>query len=347
MFTKNNRTKSNRVIVITLIALSCVLVAGVGAEELRDSQYGKLEISGFVDATASYSKTSADHTNFGLGQAEIDLESQLNEISSVNIAVAYNNETATFELGCAEIGLNLYSNDQSFFKSVDLVAGQFDVPFGIDYFCYPSVDRKLVSVPMVVELTHGGWSDVGFSIQVGHEYGNLTVYGVNGFESSAEVIDEVATLSAGYNVYEEIDNTPAYSIGSRIGFNLINNLEVGTSYSMGMNVSDEREMYLAGADLKYTVSGFEFKGEYIYHSLNRSLAQENNEGYYAQASYNKDRWTVTSRYGSFKPYQLDWYNQVSVGAGYVIGEGIEARFESAMFDNSADNTQYLQMVVAF
>jgi hypothetical protein len=309
--------------------------------------FGELEISGFFDVIGTHQTATEDETEFGLGQAEVDIESQLSERASIAMAVAYNSDESTFELGCAELGLNVYANDETFVSSIDVIAGQFDVPFGIDYNVYPSIDRKLITAPLAVDHTHGGWNDFGVKYQMESEFGNFVGYWVNGFESSAEVLDEALTLSLGYDVFEEINTTPATAFGARVGITPTPNLEFGGSFASGLNESSRSEMTLIGADAQVNLADFQFKGEYISHSLNRSIAPETNSGYYAQAMYNFNPIYVVGRYGSFKPEDVDWVGQGSLGVGYAIAESIELRFETVINKDSDENANVLQMAVGF
>ena len=106
-------------------------------------------------------------------------------------------------------------------------------------------------------------------------------------------------------------------------------------------------MMLVGADLQLSVQNIDIKGEYISHSLNRSLAEETNQGYYFQATYNFERTFLVGRYGAIEPEGMDWYKRYTLGAGYGVTDGVELRFESTINDNSGDNTNILQLVAGF
>ena len=76
----------------------------------------------------------------------------------MRVAIAYNDDESKFELGAAILDLHLFSsNGDNHLKGLQIThsslqVGLFDVPFGIDYKSYASVDRKLISAPRVVEL---------------------------------------------------------------------------------------------------------------------------------------------------------------------------------------------------
>lgn len=313
-----------------------------------------LEITGFMDVVGTQQSSADDKVNYGLGQAEVDLTSDLSELASIEVAIAYNPDDAFFELGAAVIDIHPFAGSSTGHvrqeHGIDhtyLLAGMFDVPFGIDYEVYASSDRKLITAPEVVDLTHGQWNDIGFQVGLDLSYGNLVVFAVNGFESSAEVIDVAQSLATGTTVMEEIDTSPAQAFGGRIGFTLVNGLEFGGSFSTGINTDNQNEMTLIGADLQYGLSNFEIKGEYIHHAVNRSIAEEKNQGYYIQGLYDFGTVFAVSRYGSFKPYQAEWIGEFSIGVGYEVTSGVELRWETLVNENSENNANMIQMVTGF
>ncbi len=325
------------------------------AEHDEDEVAPGLDISGFFDVVNSYDQSPQDNTNFGLGQAEVDLAHELANNVAVEIAIAYNADDALFELGAALIDIHISGSDNNksshinsnLINHTSLIVGQFDVPFGVDFLSYPSIDRKLVTTSRVVDLTHGGWNDFGVQFMIDSRYGNFVTFLVNGFESSTEVIDDVASLATGVDVYEEINTTPSNAFGFRAGFKQLSNLEIGTSVATGLNKSDKSEMVLWGADLQYDLGYLLFKGEYITHSLNRSVAKEENSGFYFQSIGYINKFFVTGRYGSFKPDGLESIGQFSLGGGYEIIDGVEVRMETLINENSDLNQTMLQMVTEF
>ena len=96
------------------------------------------------------------------------------------------------------------------------------------------------------------------------------------------------------------------------------------------------------------MGNFALRGEYILHSLNRSLEEENNRGYYLQGTFNiLEKAFITSRYGSFKADGSQWIGQVSIGTGYAIADGVELRMESLINETSNDNTTIFQLAAGF
>ena len=72
-----------------------------------------LEISGFFDVVNSYDQTPEDNTDFGLGQAEVDLGHQVAPNVAAEVAIAYNSDESVFELGAAVIDINLNESEKN------------------------------------------------------------------------------------------------------------------------------------------------------------------------------------------------------------------------------------------
>ena len=106
------RTRQKLFSVLVVLLAACVPWQMVSGSEL--------DISGFFDVTSTYQNSQADENEYGLGQAEIDIESELSPTAAVAVAIAYNNEEGVFELGAAELGINLFSDENRFFTSVDV-----------------------------------------------------------------------------------------------------------------------------------------------------------------------------------------------------------------------------------
>jgi len=288
-----------KIIFTGLMAITfCV---GLGSSAMGED----LEISGFFDVVGNYQTSTDDKTSFGLGQAEIDIAKELSENISIMTAIAYNSDEGVFELGAAIIDIHLFGSEGEHLNSVfcvkhsGIVVGKFDVPFGIDYNVYASIDRKLISSPQVCGHTHEGWNDYGVQFNINWQYYNFVVYGVNGIESSYEVSEANHALTPDLLIGDEVITTPANTFGTRIGLTPVPDLEVGGSIAFGINQSNKSEMLMFGGDLQYAIADFSFKGEYIQRSSNRTIEEEKNKGYYFQALYNINQIFLTGRYGAF------------------------------------------------
>ena len=98
------KKKVLRLIGVSVLVPFILMSTSLAADQGVDQVFGELDITGFFDVVGTYQSSQDDQTEFGLGQAEIDVEKQMSDITSIAVAVAYNNEAGSFELGCAELG---------------------------------------------------------------------------------------------------------------------------------------------------------------------------------------------------------------------------------------------------
>ena len=313
-----------------------------------------LEISGFFDFVSSYEGAAFKNGNYNLGQAEIDIAKEISENISVEVAIAYNNEDAVFELGAAIVDIHLFGSEGGHLrpafslKHSGIVIGQFDVPFGIDLNYYPSIDRKLISGPSVIGYTHGDWNDFGIQYYMDVNFANFVTYWVNGFESSFEITDLSLATDLGLSIGDEIDDTPLDAFGFRLGLTPISFLEVGGSFAVGWNDEHKNEMSLFGFDGQFVWADLVVKSEYIVHQKHKSLAPKTDKGFYAQALYSFGKPFATFRYGGTRFDGItNWAESYTVGAGYVLAEGAEVRAEYLINDEGIPDNLTLQIAVGF
>ncbi len=332
-------------------------------ESIGDEGPIPLEITGFGDIYSAFRQGDGENNDFEIGQVEIDLETNVDEKIIIGAAVAYDPGSETFGLGAFTVDFHLFDTKGGHFRPVSgidhsgIIVGQFDVPFGIDWHVYPSIDRMLVSAPLVVETTHDGWNDYGVQGYAEGQWYNAVIYGSNGFGYQA-AFDSVGTF-LGYNEWGYDPEDPTLDIqdwdmkisfGGRVGITPNEVIEVGGSYGGFMNQNDRMDMALMGVDLQLNNENFSLKGEYISHQL--GIAGDTtltNSGYYAQGTYDTGKYFFVARYGTFNPdlEGADDLTRLSLGAGWRVLEGCEVRLEYQ--DNSAENADatFLQMVVGF
>lgn len=342
---------------VSLLLGLCALVFFAAPVSVGFAQSGtgvapELEISGFFDVLGSYSRAQENRAEFQLGQAEVDLESELSDRSAVSVAVAYNPDAEAFELGAAELALRIRKPRENSALALDLVAGQFDVPFGIDYQFYASADRRLITAPWFYEATGDGWrgwNDVGVRLEGAGERFNFAAYWVNGFEASATITERVLNLSTGLleDVETEINTTPRDAFGAHAGYSPLEGLEVGASLALGMNASGKEEMLLRGIDAQYSYQQWSFKGEYASHSVNRSVSRDDHNGYYLQGLYQFSSLYAVARYSSFTPHGAGRTERISLGAGTEVAPNVEFRVENVIAEGSFEDMTLLQLVSTF
>ncbi len=339
-----------RYFIILMILLPGLVISGTVSAE------NDIEISGFFDVVSEYSAVAFKNGNYSLGQAEIDLTRKLGERMEAAVAVCYDNEAGNFGVGSATIDLHLFGADEGYLKRLwniersGIIAGQFDIPFGIEWHDYCSITRKMISAPSAVEATHDSWNDLGIQLYSTWQYANITLYAVNGFESEAESTWMEFNLATGQyeEVVEIINTTPENAYGGRVGVTPAIPVELGFSYAVGINQSDRPEMNLRGADFALDVASFHARAEYISHEKNRSVSPETNEGFYLQGWYSFGAPFFALRYGGVN-FERDkfWYEHLSLGCGYVVGSIAELRAEYRINDQGIADVLSLQFAAGF
>ncbi|NQU04784.1 MAG: porin [Calditrichaeota bacterium] len=301
-----------------------------------------IEISGFCDILYD-----SESKSFGFGQLEIDLEAEVAENVVVTSAICYDAESGAFGSGALIIDFHLFGSDVSHFRHAKdiyhsgVIIGQFDVPIGIDLNYYPSIDRKLVSGPLVVENTHDGWNDVGVQAYLETEKFNGVLYVVNGFSYDTGVVDAVG---------DPVMSDVKMSAGGRLGIKPNDIVELGASYASFNNDDNKVDMSLLGVDIQAEFGYLTVKGEYIAHTM--GIAGNNkvtNNGLYGQGTYQLDKFFIVGRYGTFvtdDPAEDD-LTRITGGVGYVISDGCEIRLEHQINSEDEANLTFLQIVVAF
>ena len=317
-------------------------------EEKQDTNYSpsilsninNVSISGFGDIQYSSSNTKNASSVCDVGQLEIDIETILKNRITVSAAIAYNARDQIFGVGEFVIDFQIWGIDDDHFKHTDLfdaagiAIGQFDVPFGIDWHVYPSIERKLISCPVAVVNTHDGWNDFGVRLYLERKNLNLVLFGVNGYEHQTETFQYSEKIKMAF--------------GGRFGFKPVEKIEIGGSYAGFVNQSNRINRQLTGADLQVQFEPIVFKTEYIeQHFLN--FYNLSGYGYYSEIQYDFQYFYLSGRYGYFSNINEQSKDQrkVSFGGGFNVIEGCEVRCENQF--NSFNNFEgtVLQVVVGF
>lgn len=306
-----------------------------------------LEISGFGDVFLASYQDSELGQDFEIGQVEIDIETNIAEKTVISAAIAYDAESETFGLGAFTVDFHLFDSEAGHFRPIEgidhsgIIVGQFDVPFGIDWHVYPSIDRKLVSAPLVVENTHDGWNDYGVQLYVENRWFNAVVFGSNGFSYETGEVDAL-----GEPVMADI----AFAAGGRFGFTANEYVEIGGSYSGLFNRKSETDIRLIGGDVQLNYENFSAKGEYIeFETAVASDVSDKSSGYYGQGMYNSGNIFLVARYGNFSVDEdgVEDVDRISIGGGWAVLDNCEVRVEHQINSGESDDLTFLQLVVGF
>lgn len=313
------------------------------------------QLSGFFDVVSAYENASFGSGRYELGQVELDLGASPRPALDIAMAICYSSDDGAFSVGAVYADLKLWGSGEGFLHSsrrieeFGIIVGQFDVPFGLDWKNYASIDRLLISAPEVCENTHGLWNDVGVQAYFNAGWVNATAFAVNGFNTYAEITHHELNLSTGEyeDVIETIDTSPRHAYGMRLGFGTDEVLEIGISGALGDNRSHKPEMLIWGFDVSTVFLGLNVRSEFITEELNRSIAAERRRGFYVEGIQPLGDVYLISRYGGLKSTGSDeWNKQLSVGGGYKIGEEVRL---SAEFRHDVKDIDLLaiQMVFGF
>ncbi len=307
-----------------------------------------LTISGFGDFYFVTPQDSGISGPFQIGQAEVDLSAELGRSVDVNAAIAYDPSSQSFQLGAFFADLHLFGSSGSHFtpvKGIDhsgIIVGKFDVPFGIDWHVYASVDRKLVSRPLMVEMTHGGWNDYGAQIYVATHGIEATVYGTNGFAYRA--LDLIAS-----DENDSVEVVMKDAVGTHISIKPLPELEIGSSYAGFFNRQDRFDMSLWGTDLQLELGNFAFRGEFVQHSIRLAEGLPGrNRGVYGEAEYDFGAFFLVDRFDRFWPADhKPSVSRASLGAGARILTGYELRGEYQITLGPSEDAAYIQVAMRF
>ncbi len=307
------------------------------------------ELSGFFDGLSIFNSSEGNTHKFMINQFEFDVSYAHESHFSVGTAVAFNNETENMELAMAFVhysfdgGPGKHPRREETYDHSALLIGKFDMPFGLDYLSFASIDRPTITQPLVIEKTIAGWNDIGIDFHMFAGNFKFDVWAVNGF---AEGI----------------------GLGGNIRYTLFPFLEVGYSHSSDIVELEKREDWLNGVDLVLTTEIFQLKSEYlwmngVYEGEQDTLTTSNmHKGLYFQLLTELEKWTslpmyLTLRYGYWdaefdrdESGIKDGQNRVTAALGYRLNENIVIRAEvvsNYIQNGDRENQGILQFAVGF
>jgi hypothetical protein len=318
---------------LTSLLLGHLLVHPALAQE-----EGQLAISAFADLLLPASSSTESGTEFRVNQAEVDLEGVMAPEIVAAMALAYDPDAETFALAVLALEMPLFSRANFTGK---MTVGQFDVPFGIDYQVYASVDRRLVNGPLFLDCSHEGWNDLGARVKLQRGQFGADVFVINGNQCGRGVVDPIKFV-------ERLDIKRAE--GMRGFFTATETLELGVSGALFHDEAGNHPMTLVGADFQMAWGAFSAKGELVAQNLDRDTPGEvTNTGYYVQGMYEFGRYYGIARYGRWNPElaEAETPERLSLGAGYVVREGLEFRLQHDAGLHDLEDTTWVQMVMNF
>lgn len=148
-----------------------------------------LEISGFFDFTVQDMDEGTEGSErdfpFDYGAFELDLEYSYGDHYAVSTALVWD-DGETPELAVGVVDYHLFDDDVPARGRIfdepgfHVQVGRFDLPFGVDYQYFASVDRPNVSAPLTTErIQQGGYSSDGIRLYGTWKLFDYTAYAVN------------------------------------------------------------------------------------------------------------------------------------------------------------------------
>ncbi len=159
------------------------------------------ELTNVGDALYRFERPAND--DFHVGAVELDASLKLTPFVSVSTAVVFDGAEDAFGLGAFVIDCGIEGEGDGDVVQSSRVSksgvsfGRFDVPFGIAYLQYPSVENRLLTVPQAVDLTHGGWNDIGAQGYAAGGHWTTVAYVVNGPEHPISAEEAAPSRTAG------------------------------------------------------------------------------------------------------------------------------------------------------
>ena len=278
-----------------------------------------LEISGFGDFRVYLNENASDQ-RFTIGAAEMALAYQLNERASSQMSIAYAN--SAFGIGSFTLDYQLAAGDRSStpIKSLNVKAGQFDIPVGIDWQRYASPDRNLISTPRMVSNLHGAWNDLGVAFDLATDNFKLAAFAANGFCFEG-------TSSDGAELHTE----NRLATGGRFGIAPVAVVEVGASVAQVFGKSGSADINLVGFDIRADLNQSTLRAEIMREQLDGAGHSScDNSGYYVEFSQQIGQWVLALQREQLWSDELaeSDYSGMLLGIGRQLGERITARWET-------------------
>jgi len=281
-----------------------------------------LEFTAFGDFFYRFESPGDD--DFHVGAVELDASLRLTPYVNVSTAIVFDGAEDAFGLGAFVIDCGIAGDGDGYVLQSKYVSksgvsfGRFDVPFGIAYLQYPSVENRLVTLPQAVELTHGGWSDIGAQGYAVGEHWTAVGYVVNGPEHPVSADATAPSRTAA---------------GARLSGKVDELIEVGGSGALDF-AAEGPVMAFVGGDLVTTLGPLDLRGEYLLKHVKAPGVPELTHGVYGQALLKADSAFLVARYDTVLEGKKTFDRRIAGGAGVEIFPQGEVR---AVYEHSLDS----------
>ena len=298
--------------------------------------------SGFMDLQYEPGADGRERKIHRLGQAEIDVDAALAPGVGLCLAPSWDPVAEAFGVGTAAVNLRFGAGSvdavcrERHIEGTGILAGRFDVPFGIDWMLYPSIDRPLITMPLPVAATHGGWNADGVLVYGAAGPFNGLLHATSGFDHSREL------ESGGEAIW-----TSRHAVGGRAGAVPWAGFAVGLSAATIDALEDGRSQLLVGLDLSLTTGPLIVRGEFLRH---RADAEQDHvdEGWYLAAQWDFGPAYGIARWDAWQPEGQAQDRRLSLGVGVPVRGAVVLRGEYEWWpDAGRDDRLVLQLAAGF
>ncbi|MFN2371067.1 MAG: hypothetical protein ABR506_07930 [Candidatus Krumholzibacteriia bacterium] len=318
-----------------------VILALMGAcPAAGDEVMPRVFLSGFMDLQWEPDADGTTSRVHRLGQAEFDLDAEIAPGVGLCLAPAWDPVTEAFGVGMAAVTLQFTPGDPAALcrgelgGQTGLMAGRFDVPFGIDWLFYPSIDRPLVTMPLPVAATHGGWNADGVMAYGAAGPWNGIIHATTGFDHS-RVLD-----SGGEGIW-----TGRQAVGGRLGVALWPGVSLGASAAGIEAVEDQQRQFLAGWDLFVERGPATLRGELL-RLRPRGPEEHLDHGWYVAAQWDFGAAYGIVRWDEWRPEGLARERRLSLGAGVPVRGAVVLRGEYELWPDAGRADRLVLQVAA-
>lgn len=280
-----------------------------------------VDLFAFGDFFYAFRETGTD--GFEIGQLELDVELPIVDYLSVAAGLAYDGGIGAFGIGAFTADGKFAGSEDGHLiktkaiKTSGVMFGQFDVPFGIAYHQYPSLDRRFVTDPLAVAHIHDNWNDLGAQLYLDANWIKAVAFMVNGFGYETQLADGTVA-----------PREPSMAGGGRLGIAPFEGFEFGGSVAVQHESDADVDMILAGGDVALEVVGLAVRGEYLFKKSGLVAGEASTtHGFYAQSMYDFEPVYLIGRYSQVILTDEEDPHQLSGGVGVAVHEKAEIRFE--------------------
>lgn len=211
-----------------------------------------------------------------LGHAEFNLAFELRALT-VETVLAWGGDG--IEPAILQASVRLYGSGPALVRGdteLVLSGGRMDVPIGSDFEQYAASDRPMVSLPLLVDGTHGGWNAFGAQLVVTGEDYEARFFGAQAFEAA----DPEAA---------------APSLGAWARLQLAEGFSTGLSAAAVFDRAGQVQASLGAVDATFEWAGFQAKAEALAMRTSAQDETATSVGAYLQVAQSLGRFMVAAR----------------------------------------------------